>query len=103
MAEYRDVEMFDLGLGIGEIIVLALVALIVVGPKDLPNLFYKIGKFLGHIRTMTAEFKYSMHNIAQEQEIENLKQQIKNQSTISFDTQPENGKTQKEDKGIDRV
>jgi|GEM_PF-5648578 len=68
--------MFDLGFGIGEIIILVLVALIVVGPYDLPNMLYKTGKFFGNLRNMASEFKYAMDDIAHEQEIEHTKKQL---------------------------
>jgi sec-independent protein translocase protein TatB len=71
--------MFDLGLGIGEIIVLVLLALIVVGPKELPQLFYKIGQFIGRLRAMASEFQNTMDDIAHEQEIDKAKKMIENQ------------------------
>ena len=72
--------MFDLGLGIGEIIVLILLALIVVGPKELPQLFYKIGQFIGRLRAMASEFQNTMDDIAHEQEIQKHKKMIENQT-----------------------
>jgi sec-independent protein translocase protein TatB len=68
--------MFDLGLGIGEIIVLIILALIVVGPQELPNLFYKIGQFIGKLKGMASEFQNSMEDIAHEQEIQKIKHLI---------------------------
>lgn len=71
--------MFDLGFGIVEIVVLALIALIVVGPKDLPNLFYNIGNVLGRLRKMVTEFKFAMDDIVHEQEIEQTKKSLEMQ------------------------
>lgn len=74
--------MFDLGLGIGEIIVLIVLALIVVGPQELPNLFYKIGQFVGRLRAMASEFQSNMDDIAHEQEIQKVKNLIEQEQAI---------------------
>ena len=68
--------MFDLGLGIGEIIIIAIIALLVIPPKDLPRFFYKVGQFIGRMRSMASEFKYTMEDIAHEQEIDYHKRHI---------------------------
>jgi sec-independent protein translocase protein TatB len=75
--------MFDFGFGFGEIIVLAIIALIVVGPKDLPRLAYKLGKFVSHIKSITAEFQNSVTQIVHNEEINALKQEM--QKNLSFD------------------
>jgi sec-independent protein translocase protein TatB len=72
--------MFDLGLGIGEIIVLIVLALIVVGPAELPNLFYKIGQCVGRLKAMASEFQNSMEDIAHEQEIQKIKTLMETQN-----------------------
>jgi sec-independent protein translocase protein TatB len=40
----------------GELILVVLVALIVVGPKELPVLMYKIGRWIGQIKGIGEEF-----------------------------------------------
>ena len=54
--------MFDLGLT--ELLLIGIVALIVVGPKELPVLFKKAGHFVGKIRGMAREFSRAMNNAA---------------------------------------
>jgi sec-independent protein translocase protein TatB len=71
--------MFDLGFGFGELIVLALVALIVIGPHDLPHFFFKIGKFISNIRNISSDFKQSIDDIVHEQEIDKIKKDIEAQ------------------------
>jgi sec-independent protein translocase protein TatB len=71
--------MFDLGFGLGEVIVLVLVSLIVIGPHDLPNFFFKIGKFIGNIRNMATDFKNTMDDMAHEQEINQIKKHLEEQ------------------------
>ena len=54
--------MFDLGWT--ELLLIGIVALIVVGPKELPVLFRKAGQFVGKIRGMAREFSRAMNNAA---------------------------------------
>ena len=56
--------MFDLGWT--ELLVVGIVALIVVGPKDLPVLFRKAGEFVGKMKGMAREFSTAMNNAADE-------------------------------------
>ena len=45
------------GLGLGEIIIIILVALVVIGPKDLPKMLRKVGRWAGKLRRMAAELR----------------------------------------------
>lgn len=56
--------MFDLGWT--ELLVIGVVALIVVGPKDLPILFRKAGEFVGRMRGLAREFSKAMNDAADE-------------------------------------
>ena len=56
--------MFDLGMM--EIIVIGIVALIVVGPKELPGLFRTVGNFVGKMKGMAREFQRSMDAAAKD-------------------------------------
>ena len=49
--------MFDFGVGYSELFVLALVAVIVIGPKDLPKVLRTFGNFMTKARRMAAEFQ----------------------------------------------
>ena len=55
--------MFDLGWT--ELLVIGIVALIVVGPKDLPVLFRNVGRFVGKARGMAREFSSAMNEAAE--------------------------------------
>jgi sec-independent protein translocase protein TatB len=54
--------MFDIGLP--EMLVVGVVALIVVGPKDLPKLFRTLGQFTGKAKAMAREFSSAMNAAA---------------------------------------
>ena len=54
--------MFDLGLT--ELLLIGIVALIIVGPKDLPVLFRRVGEFVGRMRGMAREFTSAMNEAA---------------------------------------
>lgn len=56
--------MFDIGWL--ELLVIGMVALIVVGPKDLPGMFRTVGQFVGKARGMAREFQRSMEAAADE-------------------------------------
>ena len=56
--------MFDLSMG--EMAVVGVVALIVVGPKDLPVLFRNVGRFVGKAKGMAREFSRAMNDAADE-------------------------------------
>ena len=67
-----------LGPGIGgfELVVIALVALIVVGPKDLPLLMRRVGQMLGRARKMAAEFRASFDDMARQSELDDLRKEV---------------------------
>ena len=52
------------GLGWAEIMVAAVVGLIVIGPKELPVVFRKIGQFVGKAKGMARDFSRAMNDAA---------------------------------------
>ena len=59
-----------------KLLILAVVALIVVGPKDLPILLRTIGKYLGIIRRQAAEFRGQFDEAMREAELDGLKKEF---------------------------
>jgi sec-independent protein translocase protein TatB len=53
-----------LDIGWSELLVIGVVALIVVGPKDLPKMFRALGEFTGKARRMAREFQTAMNDAA---------------------------------------
>jgi len=59
-----------------EFLVAAIVALIVVGPKDLPILLRKFGQFMAKVRSMAAEFRASFDEMARQSELDELRKEV---------------------------
>src|SRR5438270_5031785 len=58
-----------------EFLVAAVVALIVVGPKDLPILLRRLGQFMAKLRGMAAEFRASFDEMARQSELDELRKE----------------------------
>jgi sec-independent protein translocase protein TatB len=67
--------MFDL-FSWSHIIILLTVALVVVGPKDLPRLLNMAGKWAGKARNMANEFKKSFDEMARQSELDELRAEV---------------------------
>ena len=59
-----------------ELLVIAAVALIVVGPKDLPIMLRKLGQFTAKIRGMANEFRASFDEMARQSELDELRKEV---------------------------
>src|SRR3954471_17005381 len=63
--------MFDIGWS--ELLVIAAVALVVIGPKELPGVLRSIGHWMGKIRRMASEFQSQFQEAMREAEMADLK------------------------------
>ncbi len=63
--------MFDIGGG--ELLVIAVVALIAIGPKELPAVLRMVGQWMGKARKMAAEFQGQFQEAMREAEMADLK------------------------------
>jgi sec-independent protein translocase protein TatB len=68
--------MFDIAWG--EFVVIAVVALIVIGPKELPGVLRAIGQWTTKIRRMAAEFQGQFQEALREAEMADLKKEVDN-------------------------
>jgi len=68
--------MFDFGVGYTEMFVIAVVAIIVIGPKDLPNVLRAFGKTVGKMRSMAREFQGHLDGAMKEAGLEDLKKEM---------------------------
>ena len=62
--------MFDIGMT--ELLIIGIVALIVVGPKDLPGMFRTLGRFMGKARAMARDFQRAMEQAADESGVKDM-------------------------------
>jgi sec-independent protein translocase protein TatB len=65
---------FDLGWS--EMGIVLLVALLVLGPKEMPKLARDLGRWTGKARTLAREFQRSLEDMAREAELDDVKKQI---------------------------
>jgi len=63
--------MFDIGWS--ELVVIAVVALIAIGPKELPGVLRMVGQWMGKARKMAAEFQGQFQEAMREAEMADLK------------------------------
>jgi sec-independent protein translocase protein TatB len=66
--------MFDIGWG--ELVVIGIVALIVIGPKELPTVLRTVGQWATKIRRMASEFQGQFQEAMREAEFADLKKQV---------------------------
>ena len=60
------------GVDSSEFLVVALVALLVVGPKDLPKLLQTVGRWVGRARGMARHFRSGIDTMIRESELEEM-------------------------------
>ena len=60
-----------------EMLVVAIVALVVIGPKDLPGMFRELGRFTAKLRAMGREFSRAMEQAAQETGVKDVADDLK--------------------------
>lgn len=66
--------MFDLGWT--NLAVIAAVALVFIGPKDLPRVLRTVGLYVRQARKVAAEFRSSIEDMAREAEFDEIRKQI---------------------------
>lgn len=64
------------GVGLTEMILLVVLGLVVVGPKDLPLMMRKFGKFTGKVRSLAFEFRQSFDELGRQAELEELRKEV---------------------------
>lgn len=66
--------MFDLSWS--HILLVVVVALVVVGPKDLPKLMRTVGRWLGKARSMADQFRKSFDEMTRQAELDELRAEL---------------------------
>ncbi|MDW4548155.1 Sec-independent protein translocase protein TatB [Defluviimonas sp. D31] len=70
-----------LDIGWSELLLIGIVALIVVGPKDLPQMFRTLGRFTAKARAMGREFQRAMDDAARETGVKETADELKAMTT----------------------
>jgi sec-independent protein translocase protein TatB len=65
-----------LDVGWQELLVIAVVAIIVVGPRELPQLMRSVGRWMGKARRMAREFQNDMEEMGREVELDTLRREV---------------------------
>jgi Tat protein translocase TatB subunit len=66
--------MFDFSFG--ELALIVLVALLIVGPKDLPRVMHAVGRWFGQFKGMTDDFRSGFKNAMREHQLESVEKDL---------------------------
>ncbi len=75
--------LFDLSMT--ELMLIGVVALVVIGPKDLPKALRVAGFWVKKARTLSREFQSSVEQMIREAELDEMRQELKKASEIDLD------------------
>lgn len=73
--------MFDIGWT--EILVIAVVAIIVVGPKDLPRMLRSLGRYAGQLKRTAGEFRSQFDEAVRDSELDELRSSLKDATDLN--------------------
>jgi sec-independent protein translocase protein TatB len=77
------------GIDSGELLIIAIVALVVIGPKDLPRVMRAIGNFVARARGMAGHFRAGVDTMIREAELQDMEKVWKaNNERIMRDAPP---------------
>ncbi len=71
--------------GWGEILLVLVIVIVVVGPKDLPKLIKQFSTFAKSLKKLSREFKYSLNEIADQEEFKEINKTIMEAKNIKDD------------------
>jgi sec-independent protein translocase protein TatB len=74
LTAFPGVQAFIFDVGWGELVLIGIVALIVIGPKELPTVLRTVGQWMTKIRRMAGEFQSQFQEAMREAEMADLKQ-----------------------------
>ena len=80
--------MFDIGWQ--ELFIIAVLAIIVVGPKDLPKALHTVTKWLRKARAVAREFQSGIDNMVRDSELDDVKRQLEGAADYDISKEIEN-------------
>lgn len=64
------------GVDLTEMLLVAVIAMVVMGPRDLPLMMRKFGRFTGKMRAMAFEFKQGFDELGRQAELDELRKEV---------------------------
>jgi len=89
--------MFDIGAQ--EILVIVVVAILVIGPKELPTAMRTAGRWIGKMRRLSAHFRTGLDSMIREAEMEEMERKWKAQNEKVMREHPNGGPAEMEQTG----
>ena len=74
--------------GWSEIILTLVVVVVIIGPKEIPNLLKQLGSFSKSIKKVSREFKKSLNELAEEGDLKEVKKSLSEINSIKKDLDP---------------
>ena len=74
-----------LDFGMSELLLIGIVALVFIGPKDLPKALRVAGFWVRKARTLSREFQSSVEQMIREAELDEMRQELKKATEINLD------------------
>lgn len=81
--------MFDIGAS--ELLLVAVVAIVVIGPKDMPAALRQAGRWIGKARRMSTHFRTGLDAMVREAEMEDMEKKWKAQNEKVMRMHPQGG------------
>ena len=72
-----------LDIGWSELLLIGVVALIVIGPRDLPHMFRALGRITGKVRSMAREFSSAMEDAARDSGLDEATKSLKDVRSLT--------------------
>ena len=79
--------MFDVGAS--ELLLIAVVAIVVIGPKDMPLAMRTAGRWIGKIRRVSSHFRAGIETMIREAELEEMEKKWREQNKTIMDRYPD--------------
>lgn len=81
--------MFDVGFD--EMILIAIVAIVVIGPKDLPLALRTVGRWVAKVRRVSGHFRSGVETMIREAELEEMEKKWREQNAAILAAHPDSG------------